>query len=65
MLACRVLHGIYCVGKDNALTPDVYDPATNRLYDSTVNDVQNPIMWITYHDAQAYPEYLIYFKVEN
>mmetsp|Transcript_7547 Transcript_7547/g.19452 ORF Transcript_7547/g.19452 Transcript_7547/m.19452 type:complete len:1532 (-) Transcript_7547:376-4971(-) len=65
MLSCRVLHGIYCKGEENALTPDVYDASTNRLYDSTVNDVRNPIMWITYHDAQAYPEYLIYFKVQN
>jgi len=28
----------------------------------TVNNMANPIMWITYHDAQAYPAYLIEFK---
>lgn len=53
MLSCRVLHGIYCKGTDNGLTPDVYDATTNRLYDSTVNDIVDPIMWITYHDSQV------------
>eukprot|EP00037_Helgoeca_nana_P030463 m.376491 g.376491 ORF g.376491 m.376491 type:complete len:1539 (-) comp28194_c0_seq1:146-4762(-) len=64
MLSCRVLHGIYCKGTDNGLTPDVYDATTNRLYDSTVNDIVDPIMWITYHDSQAYPEYMLYFTVD-
>merc|ERR1711988_1307707 len=62
MFMCRVAHGEYCLGKNGALTPDVLDPATNRLYDSTVNNMHDPIMWVTYHDAQAYPEYLVQFR---
>eukprot|EP00037_Helgoeca_nana_P006603 m.60706 g.60706 ORF g.60706 m.60706 type:complete len:1108 (-) comp17479_c0_seq3:48-3371(-) len=62
MFSCRVVHGVYCEGTDNALVPDILDPETNRLYDSTTNDVHNPIMWVTYHDAQAYPEYLLHFR---
>jgi poly [ADP-ribose] polymerase 10/14/15 len=29
------------------------------LYDSTVNRLKQPSMHVIYHDAQAYPEYLI------
>ena len=45
-----------------ALTPDVRNPATNELYDSTVDNVSNPSVFVTYHDAQPYAEYLIKFK---
>ena len=31
------------------------------LYDSTVDSVQDPKIFVTYHDPQAYPEYLIKF----
>ena len=32
------------------------------LYDSTVNDMANPSIFVVYHDAQAYPEYLVKFR---
>ena len=44
----------------DALTPDVRSGHT--LYDATVNDMKQPRIFVTYHDAQAYPEYLIRFK---
>ena len=59
---CRVVVGQYCQGVRDGLTPDVRDHARNLLFDSTVNDVANPEIFVTYHDAQAYPEYLIKFK---
>ncbi|CAB9498601.1 polymerase 14 [Seminavis robusta] len=67
MLACRVVVGEYCKGVMDALTPSVRDSATNILYDCTVgllpNDTMaNPSIYVTYHDAQAYPEYLIRFR---
>ena len=67
IMACRVVVGEYCRGKKDALTPDVRDFATHSLYDSTVgllsNDtMSNPSIYVTYHDAQAYPEYLIKFR---
>jgi len=36
--------------------------AGHQLYDTTVNDVKSPGIFVTYHDAQAYPEYLVKFK---
>ena len=60
MFACRVVVGEYCQGQSNALAPSIRQG--NILYDSTVDNVSNPCMYITYHDAQAYPEYLIKFR---
>jgi len=62
MFACRVVVGEYCKGKRDALVPDVRNPVTNELYDSTVDDVDNPSIFVTYHDAQPYAEYLIKFR---
>ena len=56
----RAVVGQYCKGVKDALTPDVREGL--HLYDTTVNDVKNPAIFVTYHDAQAYPEYLIKFK---
>ena len=51
----------------DALTPDLRDASKNILYDSTVgllgsDTMSSPSIYVTYHDAQAYPEYLIAFK---
>ena len=59
MFACRVVVGEYCLGKNEALTPDARQG--HQLYDTTVNDVKNPSIFVTYHDAQAYPDYLVKF----
>ena len=53
--------GEYCQGKKDALTPDIRDVTSQSLYDSTVgltggDDMSNPSIYVTYHDAQAYPE---------
>ena len=55
----RVVVGEYCRGVKDAITPDVRDATTHALYDSTVDNVKDPSIFVTYNDAQAYPEYLI------
>ena len=50
--------GEYCVGKTDALTPDIRDPKSHSLYDSTVgllsgDTMANPSIYVTYHDAQV------------
>ena len=62
ILACNVIVGEFCLGKTNARTPDLRDAAKNILYDSTVDNLHNPSLYVTYHDACALPEYLIVFK---
>lgn len=56
MLACRVVVGEYCKGEHDALTPAIRDTRTHSLYDTTVDNPLNPSVYVTYHDAQAYPE---------
>ena len=53
-------------GRDNQIVPDVI-PGSNLRYDSTVglfgsDTVADASIYVTYHDGQAYPEYLIKFK---
>ena len=60
MFLVRVVIGEYCAGKRDQLTPDVRQG--HQLYDTTVNKIQDPSIYVTYHDAQAYPEYLVSFK---
>lgn len=62
MFLCRVAVGFYCKGTKDALAPDERVPAKNILYDSTVDIMDNPTKYVTYHDAQAYPEYLVKFR---
>ncbi|KAG7364268.1 taurine ABC transporter periplasmic ligand binding protein [Nitzschia inconspicua] len=71
MLACRVVVGEYCLGKKDALTPDVRPGSDNMLFDSTVglpmkgDTMARPSIFVTYHDAQAYPEYIIKFRLQD
>ena len=55
MFLCRVVVGEYCMGVRDALTPDVRSGST--LYDTTVNDMTNPSIYVTYHDAQVAPNH--------
>jgi poly [ADP-ribose] polymerase 10/14/15 len=34
----------------------------NVLYDTVVDHVRNPTIFVVFYDAQSYPEYLITFK---
>jgi len=60
MFLCRVSHGDFCVGRSDLMVPDP-KPGTNELFDSTVDNVTNPTVFVVYHDAQVYPEYLVTF----
>ena len=55
-----LVRAVVCKGVKDALTPVVrYE---NQLYDSTVDDVQRPSIYVTYNDAQVYPDILIKFS---
>ncbi|XP_021378228.1 poly [ADP-ribose] polymerase 15-like [Mizuhopecten yessoensis] len=59
MYRCRVLAGDFTQGRGGMRVP----PAKKGhiLYDSVVDDTNNPNMFIIFNDTQAYPEYLITF----
>jgi poly [ADP-ribose] polymerase 10/14/15 len=59
---CRVAVGDWCKGTNGQLTPDPKKNNPMELFDTTVDNVSNPSIFVGYHDAQAYPEYLVSFK---
>jgi poly [ADP-ribose] polymerase 10/14/15 len=78
MFLTRVVVGAFHEGRKDLLTPDLRFPDLDVLYDSTVKAFKkgfsdtpwitrddppdDPQIYVTYHDAQAYPEYLVKFK---
>ncbi|XP_059396160.1 protein mono-ADP-ribosyltransferase PARP15-like [Carassius carassius] len=60
MFVARVLTGYHTRGKANMKTPPVREESDH--YDSVVDNLQNPSMFVVFHDCQAYPDYLITFK---
>ncbi|XP_007552357.1 poly(ADP-ribose) polymerase family member 14-related sequence 1 isoform X1 [Poecilia formosa] len=61
MYVCRVLTGDHTQGQQNMIAPPSKGSGV-YLYDSVVDNMTNPNMFIVFHDTQAYPEYLITFK---
>ena len=63
MYYARVLVGEYTNGNSNMLVaPSKGTSDPNECYDSVVNDVTNPIMYIMFQDYEYYTEYLITFR---
>ncbi|XP_053406951.1 protein mono-ADP-ribosyltransferase PARP15-like [Mercenaria mercenaria] len=63
MYLCRVLSGEFAKGeKGMRVPPPKPSGGPHALYDSVTNDVDNPSMFIIFHDTQACPEYMLYFK---
>ncbi|KAL0189690.1 hypothetical protein M9458_016789, partial [Cirrhinus mrigala] len=61
MFVACVLTGYYTQGQAEMKTPPVC-VAPDHLYDSVVDNMLNPSMFVVFHDCQAYPDYLITFK---
>lgn len=63
---CRVLTGEFCQGAQGMkVPPNKSNPGagtTHILYDSVVDNVRNPGIFVIFNDTQAYPEYLITFQ---
>ena len=59
---CRVAVGDWCLGTNNQITPDCKPHDDREVFDSTVDNTQDPNIFVIYHDCQAYPEYLLSFR---
>ena len=64
MFYARVLTGEYTKGSGGLKVPPAKDPtkSTVILYDSVVDNMKVPNMYVVFTDAQCYPDYLITFK---
>ena len=62
MYLARVLVGDYCKGRYGLLQPHPKDPnKITILYDSVVDNISSPTIFVVFNDAQCYPEYIIRF----
>ena len=56
----RVLVGRYCQGSSNIKKPlPINSEQPEILFDSMVNNINDPSIFVVYYDNQSYPEYLI------
>lgn len=62
MYLCQVLTGEFTLGDKDMVEPPIKDPSSHARFDSVVNNMSNPTIFVVFHDARAYPEYLITFK---
>ena len=56
----RVVVGDYCQGKENIKTTP--EKPNGDYYDSVVDSMTDPQMFVVFDDCAVYPEYLIKFK---
>jgi len=65
MFVCNVLIGQYTQGNSSMKTAPQLNPSSNLLYDSLVDRMQDPTIFVAMTDSQAYPEYLITYKIDK
>lgn len=58
----KTLTGDYATGTPEMKVPPIKDATVRSRYDSLVDDVKKPTMFVIFNDTQAYPEYLITCK---
>ena len=62
MFMARVLVGDYAQGKEHYVRPPAKLVGGFQFYDSCVDDVANPSIFVIFEKNQIYPEYLIEYK---
>ncbi|XP_066302590.1 protein mono-ADP-ribosyltransferase PARP12-like [Branchiostoma lanceolatum] len=67
MFLANVLVGMYTTGKQNIPRPPPIDPSDpyGDLYDSCVDNKDNPSIFVVFKDDQCYPAYLIKYANQN
>nr|XP_015801932.2 protein mono-ADP-ribosyltransferase PARP14 isoform X1 [Nothobranchius furzeri] len=63
MFLAKVLTGMFTQGQHGMkVPPPLDDRQPSSRYDSVVDNISSPGMFIVFHDDQAYPDYLITFN---
>ena len=63
MFVCDVVVGKYTQGRHDMNVAPILQPDSKDVFDSLVDNVNAPTIFVAMTDAQVYPEYLITFKV--
>uniref|UniRef100_W5LGJ7 Si:ch73-252i11.1 n=1 Tax=Astyanax mexicanus TaxID=7994 RepID=W5LGJ7_ASTMX len=62
MFVCRILVGDYTVGDSSYVRPPSKDGGDTHFYDSCVNNLHSPSIFVVFEKHQIYPEYLIQYR---
>ncbi|XP_066446909.1 protein mono-ADP-ribosyltransferase PARP12-like isoform X2 [Eleutherodactylus coqui] len=65
MFVARVLVGDYVVGNTQMKRPPQRPGSSTRFYDSCVDDVFHPSIFVVFEKHQIYPEYLLEYEEEQ
>ena len=65
MFICRVLIGKYTLGNKSMKKAPTLTKDSNEVYDTLVDNVDKPTIFVAMSDGQAYPEYLVTFKIDK
>ena len=65
MFVCSVIVGKYTKGTQAMKVAPPLTPGSKEVYDTLVDNEQMPTIFVAMSDAQAYPEYLITFKIDK
>lgn len=58
MILARVVTGVWCKGYEGLTSRDM------GVHDSAVNNVNDPTIFVAFHDNSAYPEYVVRYKCQ-
>ena len=62
IIQARVLLGEWTKGTEDMKSAPYKSGDSTTQYDSVVDDVDNPTIFVIFRDTAAYPEYIIQFK---
>jgi poly [ADP-ribose] polymerase 10/14/15 len=62
LFMCKVLIGYSALGNSQMECKNLPKSEEGSPVDSTINNSQDPNIFVIYHDAQAYPQYLITYE---
>lgn len=62
IIQTRVITGDWCQGNQSLRAAPYKPNAQNEQFDSVVDNPGSPSIFVVFHDASAYPEYIIKFQ---
>ena len=63
MFLVEVITGQFALGKKNMVAAPQLPNSTDTLYDSVVDNLEYPTMYIVFKDTAAYPLYILTYKM--
>eukprot|EP00075_Anas_platyrhynchos_P015167 XP_027304420.1 poly [ADP-ribose] polymerase 12 isoform X3 [Anas platyrhynchos] len=65
MFVAQVLVGEFVQGQSEYLRPPPRPSSPNRLYDSCVDDPEDPSIFVIFEKYQIYPAYILEYRIES